>query len=286
MLLGPYGLEFATITTGDMTGPVLVGLGPADNSIDVPVDANFVVSFDEPVQVNPGPVAINIFRLDNNTIFTSAFTNSGDVTVDGNSVTINPPVDLEPGVEYGINVPPSAIEDLSGNDIGEILQEDSVIYDGSYDSNHSQVVSLFPSDGATDVPLDTPIIVTIRPGYRTGPEVSFLSTDTNFFSFVLDPNLGTAVIQDNTVTFTPGDAALDLDPNSLTAISIPASAFQDAGKAIRLKGSQLDSLNRSPPDAAPPVGSLSPVNGTVDVLPESNLPVWSLTKKWSLSREP
>ena len=102
----PTVWNFATITTGDMTGPVLGGIGPADNSIDVPVDANFVVSFDEPVQVNPGPVAINIFRLDNNTIFTSAFTNSGNVTVDGNSVTINPPVDLEPGVEYGINVPP------------------------------------------------------------------------------------------------------------------------------------------------------------------------------------
>ena len=165
----------------------------------------------------------------------------------------------------------SAIEDLAGNDIGEILQEDWSFTTATTPTT-PQVVSLFPADGATDVPLDTPIIVTFDRDIVQGTEVGFLSTDTNFFSFVLDPNLGTAVIQDNTVTFTPGDAALDLDPNSFTAISIPANAFQDA-EGNPFEGVSWSFSMITTPDAAPPVGSLTPVNGTVDVLQDQTFQV-------------
>ena len=127
-----------------------------------------------------------------------------------------------------------------------------------------QVVSTFPENGATDVPLDTPITITFDRNIVQGTGASFLATDTNFFSFVLDPNLGTAVIQDNIVSFTPGDAALDLDPNSQTTIIIPNDAFED-GTGNFFEGVSWSFSMVTTPDSAPPVGTLTPLNAAVDV---------------------
>jgi len=138
------------------------------------------------------------------------------------------------------------------------------IIDGGQLITIPQVVSLFPQDGASDIPLNTPITITFDRNIVRGTGASFLSTDTNFFSFVLDPNLGTAVIQDNTVTFTPGDAALDLDPNSQTTIIIPNDAFED-GSGNFFEGVSWSFSMVTTPDAAPPIGALTPVDGTVDV---------------------
>jgi|GEM_PF-1882436 len=139
------------------------------------------------------------------------------------------------------------------------------ITDGGQGIVGPQVVSIFPVDGATGVPLDTPITVTFDRNIVPGEGESLLSTDTNFISFALSLDLNNVIIQDNTVTFIPDDTGLDLDPNSVTTLNIPNNAFKDeAGNLFEGTSWSFSMVTTSDTDL--PVGILTPPTGTSEIL--------------------
>jgi Ca2+-binding RTX toxin-like protein len=96
----------------DATPPVLISLSPEDGARRIPVDSNFVLTFDEPVFAGTGTVAINYFLGG----LTQGFSiTSASVTFSGNTVTINPPVDLHAVEAYYITISSTAIVDAAGN---------------------------------------------------------------------------------------------------------------------------------------------------------------------------
>ncbi len=104
-------IEFTTAAGGDVTAPTLQATTPVDDAVDIAVDANLVLDFDEPVQAGTG----NIIITDGVTPITIPV-NDPQVTIVDDIVTINPTADLLPGTEYDVNIAPAAFEDLAGND--------------------------------------------------------------------------------------------------------------------------------------------------------------------------
>ena len=86
------GFHFTTMgVPTDPTPPTLLNKSSGDNATGVPVGANIVLSFNEPVKAGSGNIEIH--KLDG-TLFKSIPITSKEVTISGSVVTINPSTDL------------------------------------------------------------------------------------------------------------------------------------------------------------------------------------------------
>jgi len=116
--------EFAdrTVTAAeliDTTGPVLTAATPADNATAVAAGNNIVLTFSEAVAAGSGNIVISNGAGDTRTI---AIGDASQVTISGNTVTINPTADLAAGAAYDVTLASGVITDVAGNAFGGIAQ--------------------------------------------------------------------------------------------------------------------------------------------------------------------
>ncbi|WP_035726294.1 choice-of-anchor I family protein [Bradyrhizobium murdochi] len=117
--------EFAdrTLTAAeltDATGPTLTAATPADNATAVVAGNNIVLTFDEAVMAGTGNIVISSGAGDTRTI---AINDASQVTISGNTVTINPTADLAAGSTYDVTLASGVITDVAGNAFGGIAQD-------------------------------------------------------------------------------------------------------------------------------------------------------------------
>ncbi|MBR1148663.1 choice-of-anchor I family protein [Bradyrhizobium sp. AUGA SZCCT0431] len=105
----------------DATGPVLTAATPADNATEVAAGNNIVLTFDEAVAAGTGNIVISNGAGDTRTI---AIGDASQVTIAGNTVTINPTADLAAGTAYDVTLDAGVITDVAGNAFGGIAQND------------------------------------------------------------------------------------------------------------------------------------------------------------------
>jgi probable HAF family extracellular repeat protein len=104
----------ATPNEIDATAPILLSSTPANNASDVAVGSAILLTFDEAVQ--PGTGGIAIYRSSDDSLFeTIPIGDSSQVTFSGNTVTINPTIELAAGTSYYVAINPGVIQDLFGN---------------------------------------------------------------------------------------------------------------------------------------------------------------------------
>ena len=76
-----------------MSPPTLTSTLPADNATGVALDSNITLTFNETVVAGSGN--LTLFKSDNTQVEAIAV-GSGQVTISGNAVTINPTANLSP----------------------------------------------------------------------------------------------------------------------------------------------------------------------------------------------
>ena len=96
----------------DVTAPLVSSLSPSDDLDDVPLASDLVVTFNEDIAIGSGNIILK--NLD-----TSAETTipveGAQVAISGAVLTINPSSNLNPNTDYAVQIPNTAITDLSGN---------------------------------------------------------------------------------------------------------------------------------------------------------------------------
>lgn len=98
----------------DTTAPTLAAFNPTDpddNAVAVDPGANIVLRFTETVKAGTGS-----FTLSNGTDNRVFDITNPQVTISGNTVTIDPATDLVAGTTYTLTAPAGILEDLAGND--------------------------------------------------------------------------------------------------------------------------------------------------------------------------
>lgn len=95
----------------DDAAPVVTGMVPADGAVFVETGANIVLSFDEVVQAGAG--AFSIHGSDGSVLTIGA--RDAQVSIAGNTVTINPVALLAAGVTYHVVVGEGAVMDMAEN---------------------------------------------------------------------------------------------------------------------------------------------------------------------------
>jgi methionine-rich copper-binding protein CopC len=89
--------------------PVIASLSPADDSVNVAIDTNLVITFNEIVNVNTGN--LTILLSSNDSVFETISVGSGQVTGNGTTtITINPNADLSYDTEYYVLIDNGAFQ--------------------------------------------------------------------------------------------------------------------------------------------------------------------------------
>jgi len=94
------------------SAPILVARSPADDSSSVPVGADLVLSFSEPVLAGSG--TIRLLGSDGSLLREVAASDSSQVTIVGSTVTLNLSTDLSPGTSYVVNIGATAFRSNAG----------------------------------------------------------------------------------------------------------------------------------------------------------------------------
>jgi len=104
----------------DVTGPTLDASNPLDNAINVVAGANIVLTFSETVLAGTGNIVISNGAGDTRTI---AIGDTSQVSISGNTVTVNPTADLAAGGAYDVVIGSGVITDVAGNAFAGIAQD-------------------------------------------------------------------------------------------------------------------------------------------------------------------
>lgn len=104
--------------TLDQTAPALVSFTPA-NGASVPVGANLVLTFSEPMRPGSGSLTVGNASGDSRSIAVDD-ANQVSFSADGMTVTINPTADLQQLSTYQIGIGAGAFTDVAGNASADI----------------------------------------------------------------------------------------------------------------------------------------------------------------------
>jgi hypothetical protein len=93
--------------------PALVSSAPSDNATGVSPASDIVLTFSETVQKGTGNILIR--NVSDNSVVETIDVASAEVSVSGNTVTINPLADLAPNHSYYVEIAAGAIKDSTNN---------------------------------------------------------------------------------------------------------------------------------------------------------------------------
>ena len=225
---------------GDRSAPQLQQTTPADNSTDVGVDANLILTFNEGVKAGTGNIEIR--DGNGNLVQSIAVTDTSKVTFAGNQLTINPGSDLSPDTSYYVTFASGVVRDLASNAFAGISSSTAFNFSTSAPSAGGSPVlmSVIPTDNAAGVQLHSNIVLAfseeVKPGggnieIRRSSDDSLVTsisiTDTFQVSFAdhvvtLDPHVTLDWNTGYYVTFTSG-VILDLQNSPAGGISSPTA---------------------------------------------------------------
>ena len=130
------------ILSTDVTSPVIVSTSPEDDEDNVGLNTNLVIEFNEDIVLAAPSGAFRIkYYNSNQTVQTIAY-DSDDVVVNGNVVTIDPPIDLEDfNTRFWVEIVDNTIEDLVGNAFAGILAANKDDWDFTTGDKLDQTIS-------------------------------------------------------------------------------------------------------------------------------------------------
>jgi hypothetical protein len=101
-----------------ITGPVVGNFSPTDNSTGVALDANLVVTFNKAIVRGTGNITLT--NLTDGTSTNIAITNTAQVSIAGEVMTINPTANLLPSKTYALKIDPTALDGVVTNSFAGI----------------------------------------------------------------------------------------------------------------------------------------------------------------------
>ena len=96
----------------DTLAPQLLGSTPQDNAVNLSVDSDIVLTFDEAVMAGSGTITLKALDGAADVLID---VNSAQAVFDGATLTLNPLANLQPGKHYALQVGAGVVTDLAGN---------------------------------------------------------------------------------------------------------------------------------------------------------------------------
>lgn len=262
----PLSQEFTTcFTTGeepDFEQPRIVASSPYNGQTDVPTNSVIHVVFSEPMD----PLTLNNMNCYMGDNFQFGFS----VSPDGRSITLTPPVELDPNYGYWFFVSEN-IRDKAGN----ALINPGVINfttGAGPDSTPPVVLATSPADGAMDVPVNA--VVTVR--FSEVVDETTINEATIIVSRDGEPIEGNFSFDHDSdskyVRFRPADPRTFL-PHASYQLRVTTGVTNTGGKPLAIEHVSTFTTGNLEDLDAPQIISVSPADGAIDVSPFTSISV-------------
>jgi uncharacterized protein YjiK len=163
-------------TRAENVPPTLVSSLPADNALGVS-GSHILLTFDEPVQAGSGSILLTGTGGDVRTLAVGDIT---QVTINGNTVDINPSADLLPGTAYNVQMQSGVIVDLAGNAFAGLIGPDTLNFTTAASGGGTQPTALGAGDilflGINADPPDAIAFVLLK-DVAAGTQILFTDKD-------------------------------------------------------------------------------------------------------------
>ncbi len=152
--------------TADTTAPTLESSSPVDDAADIAVDSDITLTFSEDIALgSAGTITLISDTNSSDTITIDVTSHDGQLSVTGNTLTINPGSDLADGSSYHVEISEGAIEDGAGNDYAGIDDSTSLNFVTAGDAEATDTTaptlnSFSPVADATEVAVGNDITLT------------------------------------------------------------------------------------------------------------------------------
>lgn len=108
-----HGPSLSLTGSSDTTAPTVANFSPADEAYDVAVGSDIVVTFSEAIQRGTGNIVLK--NAGGSVIEVFNAVTSGNLSIAGSTLTINPFADFRSGTGYTVEFAAGSIKDISGN---------------------------------------------------------------------------------------------------------------------------------------------------------------------------
>jgi hypothetical protein len=205
--------------TTDWLAPTVTTFNPVTGTQAVPVSADLVFELSEAAQRGSGTIEL---RTADGTLVQRFEAGSAAVTVQGNTLTLNPEVDLKLSTGYVVVFAPNAFLDLAGNSFagsGDFSFSTAQAQDGG-DGSPPVATRFGPAGSTRSVALSDNLTLTFNELIQTGPGAIRLKTASG--QLVETFTAANATVSGSTLTLNPtGNLdlftryVLELDPNAV-----------------------------------------------------------------------
>ncbi|MCV9386493.1 Ig-like domain-containing protein [Reichenbachiella ulvae] len=278
--------EFTTEEEPDSTPPTIVSFDPIDNSTGVAIDADLVVTFDEPIQAGDGYVRVRLKVNTSSTVLAGRPQYETDqFTIDGNNLTIHlanytnfaPAYDIE----YFVTIENRAVSDLAGNDFAGFTDTETWTFttESAPDVSAPTISSFNPLDNATDVARDADLVVTFDEPVQASDGLVYVKRKaTNVVVMAGQPSVNTDQFSVSGSTLTIHLANYNLNQAQYEEelyVTIGQGAVEDLNSNDFVGFEDTETwtftIEAEPDLVAPTVQTLSPLNNATDVALDANI---------------
>ncbi|MCP5100187.1 MAG: DUF5011 domain-containing protein, partial [Chloroflexi bacterium] len=216
------GQTYLILGGADITLPTVSTYSPVDDATGVATTANLVVTFDENVVKGTGNITIK--KSSDNSVVETIDVTSGQVTVSGATVTINPSSDFASLTGYYVQIDATAFDDTPGNSYAGI--SDTTTWNFTTADIADPIVSMYlPVDNATAVATTANLVLTFDENVNKGTgNITIKKSSDNSVVETIDVTSGQVMVSGATVTIDPTS-----DFDSLTGyyVQIDDTTFDD-----------------------------------------------------------
>ncbi len=214
----------SALFTADASAPTLAGATPADNAALVATSSSLVLVFSEAVVAGSGN--ITIYTSAGQAVQAIAVTDTSQVAIAGNKVTINPAKDLAAGTSYYINMAAGTFKDSSGNSYAGL--SGSTAYNFSTvtvaDTTAPALTLLAPADNLTTVAVGANLVFTFSEAIKAGSgNITIYSSGVPVQTIAVT-DAAQVAISGSTMTVNP---ARDLAAGTAYYVNVAAGAVTD-----------------------------------------------------------
>jgi hypothetical protein len=215
-----YGL-----TNEQLNPPSISSLVPADDETDVGLVSNLIMTFVLDVAKDSGNIEIR--KTIDDSLVETIDVNSGLVTVSGNTLTVDPSVNLDVGTDYYVLIDNGAIVSLPGIAFpGISVKTDwNFVTAAAPDTTPPAIASLLPGNNSDNIAGATDLVFSFNEFVQKGSGNIEIRRDSD------DVVVETIAINSGTVTVAGAEVTVDrvagLAANSTFYVNIAAGAIQD-----------------------------------------------------------
>lgn len=160
-------------SSSDTTAPTVTLFSPSDGATGVAVNSNIVLTFSETIQLGSGSITLK--KADGTVVETYNAASSSNLSVSGNTLTINPGSDFANSTNYQVTFAAGTVKDSSGNNYAGTSTYDFTTVAPS-DTTAPILSGSSPSDSATDVAINSSITLTFDENITFGNGTITLKT--------------------------------------------------------------------------------------------------------------